>query len=135
MGYSMIRTDAPALSYYGATLYSGTKVHLWGTQQMPGCSGSPNIVNFGRKAKLTLTGENPPTVGSYPKANIVVGATSFGNFEQQRAGSSMFGQTTNFPNASYGSYGAGNIGALVQMECGPTASGFQGGDSKGACRL
>jgi len=133
-GNSMIRTDAPALSYYGSTNYLGTKVHLWGTQQNPGSSGGPNIVNFGRKPSLTLTGINPPTPGLWAYENIVVGATSFGNFVMQRGGSSMFGQTTNFPNARYGTYGAGNIGSLVQKECG-TAAGQGAGNTNGACRI
>jgi len=130
MGHSMIRTDAPALSYYGSTNYFGTKVHLWGTQQSPGCSGGPNIVNFGRKPELTLTGERPPTIGLWASPNIVVGATSFGVTLQQLAGSSMFGQTTNFPGRDYGGYGAGNIGKLVQSQC-----VTETGNTNGACRI
>jgi len=135
MGHSMIRTDAPALSYYGATGWLGTtvKVHIWGSNQVQGCSGGPNIVNFGRPAQLLRPGEvTDPSVGSFPNPNVVVGVTGFGSFTGQRLGSSMFGQTTNYPAASYGTYGAGNIGALVQAQC----SRFgQNGDTNGACRI
>jgi len=134
MGDSMIRTDAPALSYYGSTSYSGTKVHIWGSQQVQGCSGGPNIVNFGQPARLSRPGEpTDPTKGSYRNPNVVVGVSSFGSFKEQLIGSSMFGQTKNFPAASYGTYGAGNIGRLVESQC-STLPGQGAGDSKGACR-
>jgi len=35
--------------------------------------------------------------------------------------SSRFGQNPQFPNANYGGFGAGNIGALLQAACTDTA--------------
>lgn len=129
-GVSMIRTDSPSYNCYsGNNTDCPQKIHYWGSQQTPGCSGGPNIINFGNQPSIVA----PATVGSFPNPNIVTGATSFGNFSIQRLGSSYFGQTNNFPLANYTgggrSWGAGNIGALLAQACGP-----EGGQAAGQCR-
>jgi hypothetical protein len=49
----------------------------------------------------------------------VVGVTSYGSTTvgYNRQGASFFGQNAQYPAASYGSYGGGNIGFLVQATC------------------
>jgi len=125
-GISMIRTDGQTVSFYGSS--AAQKIHLWGSQQTPGCSGGPNILNFGNQPNIT----SPAVAGSFPSPNIITGVTSFGNSSIQRAGSSYFGQTAEFPNTSniVGgiNYGAGNIGELMAAAC-----GFGGGAAAGKC--
>ena len=125
-GLSMIRTDGPTLSLYSSS--APQKIHYWGSQQTQGCSGGPNILNFGNQPSIT----SPATAGASPNPNIVTGVTSFGSFSIQRLGSSYFGKNTNFPNSSniVGGidYGAGNIGALMAHAC-----GLAGGAAAGKC--
>ncbi|MDN2566006.1 hypothetical protein N1F89_07220 [Aquibium sp. A9E412] len=82
-----------------------------------GSSGGPWIVNFSTRPLLTNTSD--ASYGAMPTRNVIVGTTSWGytNKDINVQGASWFGQNNEFPNASYGSYGAGNIGALVQYTC------------------
>jgi hypothetical protein len=95
---------------YGAFLGSGNLKNTWlGSAMTGGSSGGPWLVNIGVNA-------NGGVYGSSNIRNVVVGVTSYGNGDQ-RMGSSWFGQNVEFPNAAYGSRGAGNIGALVYDAC------------------
>ncbi|MFN6482503.1 MULTISPECIES: trypsin-like serine peptidase [unclassified Nostoc] len=112
---------------YGAYYATGNLKNTWlGSAMTGGSSGGPWLVNFGEDA----------SGGDYGSSNVrnsVVGVTSYGNSEQQM-GSSWFGQNQQFPNAAYGTRGAGNIGKLVYDACdNPALSAWQL-QSKGRCR-
>jgi hypothetical protein len=111
---------------YGAYYATGNLKNTWiGSAMTRGSSGGPWLVNFGDNA----AGGN---YGSANNRNVVVGVTSYGNNEQ-RMGSSWFGQNVQFPNGAYGTRGAGNIGALVYDACdNPAFSGWQL-QSRGRC--
>jgi hypothetical protein len=102
---------------YGAFFGSGNLKNTWlGSAMTGGSSGGPWLVNLG----IDAVGAN---YGSANIRNVVVGVTSYGNGEQ-RQGSSWFGQNVQFPNAAYGSRGAGNIGALVYYACDDPSFGW-----------
>ena len=118
-GDIMQRADGPT---YTTTIRRAKQ--LWqGNNFTGGASGGPWIVNFGY-ATPDLSGG--AAAGSAPAQNIVIGVTSWGagnpNAPKDNY-SSQFGQNTQFPNAAYGTYGAGNIGALLQSLCSGTPSG------------
>jgi hypothetical protein len=95
---------------FGAVYTSGNLKNTWfGSPMTGGCSGGPWLVNLGENA----SGAN---YGSSSNRNLVVGVTSYGNSEQF-LGASWFGQNVQFPNAAYGTRGAGNIGSLVYEAC------------------
>jgi len=81
-----------------------------------GSSGGPWLVNFGTYPVAT---NSDATYGSAAQRNTVIGTTSWGyiNPALNVQGASHFGQNVEFPNAAYGGYGAGNIGALMQTTC------------------
>ena len=96
-----------------------------GTNFTGGSSGGPWVVNFsGRDAELGVVELDDGTtieaeVGEAPGV-AVIGVTSFGNPDPNLPKdnfSSQFGQNREFPDADYGGYGAGNIGALLQEIC------------------
>ncbi|MUL37331.1 trypsin-like serine peptidase [Gloeocapsopsis dulcis] len=111
---------------YGAYYATGNLKNTWiGSAMTGGSSGGPWLVNFGDNA----VGGN---YGSANLRNIVVGVSSYVNNEQ-RMGSSWFGQNVEFPNSTYGNRGAGNIGKLVYDACdNPALTGWQL-QSKGRC--
>lgn len=95
---------------YGAFYGSGNLKNTWlGSPMTGGSSGGPWMVNFGENAA-------GGAYGSANVRNVVVGVTSYGNSEQ-RQGASWFGQNVQFPDAAYGTRGAGNIGKLVYDAC------------------
>ena len=111
---------------YGAFFGSGNLKNTWlGSAMTGGSSGDPWLVNFGTNA----VGGN---YGSSSNRNVVVGVTSYGN-DEQRQGSSWFGQNVEFPNTAYGTRGAGNIGKLVYDACDNTAISSWMLQSKGRC--
>ena len=91
---------------------------MWqGNNFTGGSSGGPWVVNFGYRAADLNDGAAPGTA-SY--LNVVVGVTSWGSNDPNIIKdnySSQFGQNKEYPNADYGGYGAGNIGALLQSLC------------------
>lgn len=97
---------------YGAFYGSGNLKNTWiGSAMTGGSSGGPWMVNFGENA----TGG---TYGSANVRNVVVGVSSYGTINSdQLMGSSWFGQNKEFPEAAYGTRGAGNIGKLVYDAC------------------
>ncbi|MBD2560844.1 MULTISPECIES: trypsin-like serine peptidase [Nostoc] len=112
---------------YGAYYATGNLKNTWlGSAMTGGSSGGPWLVNFGADA----VGGN---YGSSNVRNTVVGVTSYGN-DEQRMGSSWFGQNQQFPNAAYGTRGAGNIGKLVYDACDNPALSAWKLQSKGRCR-
>ncbi len=111
---------------YGAYYATGNLKNTWlGSAMTGGSSGGPWLVNFGEDA----SGGN---YGSSNLRNLIVGVTSYGNSEQQM-GSSWFGQNLQFPNATYGNRGAGNIGKLVYDACDNSALSAWKLQSKGRC--
>lgn len=108
----MQRTDGPtyvttvddALQYWQGSNFTG------------GSSGGPWIVNFKSQDPVFSDGAS---AGDFSTMRVV-GVTSWGaagpNAPKDNY-SSRFGQNAEFPNSSYGSYGAGNIGALLQSVC------------------
>lgn len=111
-GAMMQRADGPS---YLTTV--GGADQIWqGNNFTGGSSGGPWIVNF-VTANPVLSGG--AVVGASPKL-AVIGVTSWGSADPNTPKdnySSRFGQNTEYPNASYGVYGAGNIGALLQQAC------------------
>ncbi len=114
---------------YGAYVLSGNLENTWlGSAMTGGSSGGPWLVNLG----ISAAGAN---YGNAPNRNSVVGVTSWGYTDSsiKLQGASSFGQNVQFPAASYGTRGAGNIGALVFGACDDPAVGWNL-QSQGRCR-
>ncbi|NEP54980.1 MAG: hypothetical protein F6K65_41855, partial [Moorea sp. SIO3C2] len=127
-GRIMQRTDGP--SYL--TTVGGAEQIYQGSTFTGGSSGGPWIANLKYQDPLFTGGAGP---GTTPVNNVVVGVTSWGesdpNFSKNNY-SSQFGQNAEFPNASYGRYGAGNIGALLNGLCSIVVNGSSLG-TQGYC--
>jgi V8-like Glu-specific endopeptidase len=115
-GYQMQRGDSYG-KYIAATGANGKllKNTQLGSAMTGGSSGGPWLVNFGTSP--TVTGS--ASLGQASVRNVVVGVTSWGytTVGINVQGASWFGQNAEFPNAAYGSYGAGNIGRLMYDTC------------------
>lgn len=127
-GGRMQRNDGPT---YLTTI--GGAGQLWqGSNFTGGASGGPWIVNF-HSAEAELSG------GAEPGAETrmaVVGVTSWGSSDPNEPKdnySSQFRQNSAYPAAGYGSYGAGNIAALLDTLCAMAASGEQTYAQQGYC--
>jgi hypothetical protein len=108
-GKTQFRTDSVATYFGGAGASSRSlKLTVIGSRQSSGADGGPWLVNFG----------GPGGEGGQA-GQAVVGVTSWalGEGGPRLAGASWFGQNFEFPLSAYGSYGAGNIGALMQHVC------------------
>jgi hypothetical protein len=112
-GAIMQRTDGPTYT----TTVSGA-LQLWqGSNLTGGASGGPWVVNFGYLQPVLSGGA---VVGTSAVPRAVIGVTSWGSADPNAPKdnySSQFAQNAQFPNASYGGYGAGNIGALLNDLC------------------
>ncbi len=112
-GNQMQRTDS-----IGFRVTGGNLVNTWiGSAQTGGSSGGPWLANFGTRPKVSAS---QASLGFDSTPNVVVGVTSYGvnsptNYNFQ--GASFFGQNFEYPNADYGGWGAGNIGALLWVTC------------------
>ncbi|SAL65988.1 Glutamyl endopeptidase precursor [Caballeronia arvi] len=128
-GAIMQRTDGPTYT----TTVSGAS-QLWqGSNLTGGASGGPWIVNF-RARDAALAGG--AVVGN--SSNLaIVGVTSWGSADPNAPKdnyASQFRQNTQYPNATYGNYGSGNIASLLNTLCsGPAASGGGTYASQGYC--
>lgn len=127
-GNIMQRTDGPT---YTTTVCNAGQ--LWqGNNFTGGSSGGPWVVNFsGRNAVLS----GGAVAGTAPTM-AVIGVTSWGSADPNAPKdnyASQFRQNTRYPNASYGAYGAGNIGSLLNTLC--SAAAPEGGTlaSNGYC--
>ena len=115
---------------YGSYVSQNDLENIWlGSAMTGGSSGGPWLVNFGEDA----IGAN---YGNASVRNIVVGVTSWGYTDglTQLQGASTFGQNSEYPDASYGFRGAGNIGKLVYDACDNTALTDWQLQSRGRCR-
>lgn len=117
---------------YGGYYLSGNLKNTWlGSAMTGGSSGGPWLVNLG----ISATGAD---YGNSNNRNVVVGVTSWGYIDgvTKVQGSSSFGQNLQFPNATHGSRGAGNIGKLVFDACDSTDPALSAWrlQSKGRCR-
>lgn len=110
-GYQMQRTDAVGWYYTSGNLQN-TQI---GSAQTGGSSGGPWLVNFGA---IPTVNTASASLGAQ-SGQGVVGVTSYGSTTvgYNRLGASYFGQNTAYPSSAYGSYGAGNIGKLMQDTC------------------
>lgn len=110
-GYQMQRTDAVGWFVQDGALRN-TQL---GSAQTGGSSGGPWLANFGTRPNVSSSA----SLGSESASNVVIGVTSYGAVQVgfNRQGASFFGQNTEFPRARYGSFGAGNIGRLMQVTC------------------
>lgn len=111
-GDIMQRTDGPTYQ----TTVGGALQYWQGSNFTGGSSGGPWIVNF---FSLAATRSGGAVNGTAPN-RAVVGVTSWGAADPNTPKdnySSRFGQNPQFPNAAYGVYGAGNIGALLNAAC------------------
>lgn len=112
-GLQMQRTDS-----IGVRVDDGNLINtLIGSAQTGGSSGGPWLVNFGTRPSVDAT---DASLGFASTPNVVVGVTSYGvetptNVNYQ--GSSFFGQNVEYPDADYGGWGPGNIGALMMATC------------------
>ncbi|SMH38798.1 trypsin-like serine peptidase [Mesorhizobium australicum] len=117
-GYQMLRGDSfgKFIAMTGSNGKALRNTQL-GSAMTGGSSGGPWLVNFGTAPVVTGSASlgKAGTVGR----NIVVGVTSWGytTVGINVQGASWFGQNAEFPLASYGAYGAGNIGKLMQDTC------------------
>jgi V8-like Glu-specific endopeptidase len=116
-GYQMQRTDAVGwFQNNGNANLRNTQI---GSAQTGGSSGGPWVVNFGTVPSVSASASR----GTAPN-QAVVGVTSYGSTTLgfNRQGSSFFGQNVQYPLSAYGTYGAGNIGKLLQDTCTATPS-------------
>jgi hypothetical protein len=127
-GRIMQRTDGP--SY---TTVLGGAGQLWqGSNFTGGSSGGPWVVNFASRVPVRSGGA---VLGS-ASTIAVVGVTSWGAADPNAPKdnwSSQFRQNSRYPNASYGIYGAGNIGSLLNTLCSAPAPGGGTFASQGYC--
>jgi len=111
-GKIMQRTDGPTYT----TTIAGAGQLRQGSNLTGGSSGGPWIVNFRTRSAVLSGGAVPGTASSMS----VVGVTSWGSADPNAPKdnySSQFRQNTRYPNASYGIYGAGNIGSVLNKLC------------------
>lgn len=127
-GAIMQRTDGPT---YTTTV--GGAGQLWqGSNFTGGSSGGPWVVNFASRTAALAGG----AVAGTASVIAVVGVTSWGSSDPNAPKdnySSQFRQNSRYPNASYGVYGAGNIGSLLNTLCGSAAPGGGTYASQGYC--
>ncbi|SAL02151.1 Glutamyl endopeptidase precursor [Caballeronia calidae] len=127
-GAIMQRTDGPTYT----TTVSGAS-QLWqGSNLTGGASGGPWIVNF-RARDAALSGG--AVAGSSPNLAII-GVTSWGSSDPNAPKdnyASQFRQNAQYPNASYGNYGSGNIASLLNTLCSSAAPGGGTFASQGYC--
>jgi hypothetical protein len=112
-GAILQRSDGPS---YLTNIRGAGQIYQ-GSNFTGGASGGPWIANFGYENPDYSGGAGP---GEQAVGNIVVGVTSWGSANPNLPKdnySSQFRQNTQFPGSSYGVYGAGNIGALVNVAC------------------
>ena len=127
-GRIMQRSDGPA---YVTTV--GGAGQLWqGSNFTGGSSGGAWIVNFRTRAASLSGGA---TLGSESEMSVV-GVTSWGSSDPNAPKdnySSQFRQNTRYPNANYGTYGAGNIASLLNTLCSKAVAGGGTLESNGYC--
>jgi len=95
----------------------GAKVIRQGSNFTGGSSGGPWFANFGARQPNFSGGAS---AGSASVPNVIVGVTSHGTRDPNLPKdnfSSQFAQNTAFPDAAYGVYGPGNIGAIINAAC------------------
>jgi hypothetical protein len=111
-GAIMQRTDGPT---YTTTIARAGQ--LWqGSNYTGGSSGGPWVVNFSARSARLSGGAAPGT----DSLMAVIGVTSWGADDPNAPKdnfASQFRQNSRYPGASYGSYGAGNIGSLMNTLC------------------
>ncbi len=111
-GKILQRTNGPTY----LTTISTAPLMMQGNNFTGGSSGGPWVVNF-RAASANLSGGAVPGTQSDLK---VIGVTSFGTDDPNAPKdnySSRFGVNSVFPNNKYGTFGAGNIGFLLNFLC------------------
>lgn len=94
-----------------------TKQIRQGSNFTGGSSGGPWIANFGYKQPTFSSGAS---AGTQSAPNVVVGVTSWGSANPNLIKdnySSQFAQNSAYPLSSYGKYGPGNIGSLINTAC------------------
>jgi V8-like Glu-specific endopeptidase len=127
-GAIMQRTDGPT---YTTSLEGAGQ--LWqGSNFTGGSSGGPWVVNFRSRAAALAGGAAEGSASVL----AVIGVTSWGASDPNAPKdnwSSQFGQNTRYPHASYGVYGAGNIGSLLNTLCSSAAPGGGTLASQGYC--
>jgi hypothetical protein len=115
-GYQMLRGDSYG-KYIASTGANGKQLRntQLGSAMTGGSSGGPWLVNFGTQPVVTGSAH----LGNAAVRNVVVGTTSWGytSVGINVQGASWFGQNAEFPNAAYGTHGAGNIGFMVNFTC------------------
>lgn len=120
-GNVMQRVDGPAYLQDACTAPNLVPTMVRGSDLTQGASGGPWVLNF-KSAQAVYTAPGSPGTDA---AMVVTGVTSFGSVDGrgQFDGTSRFGQTSAYPLASYGVYGAGNIGSMLNDLCSFKPSG------------
>jgi V8-like Glu-specific endopeptidase len=117
-GERMQRTDSPTY----LTTVDGALQMTQGSDFTGGASGGPWIVNFWSVLPVRTGGA---VIGANSNRRVI-GVTSWGaagaNVPKDNYASRL-GQNAEFPLASYGTYGAGNIGALMNRLCSRATTG------------
>jgi V8-like Glu-specific endopeptidase len=119
-GNIMQRADGPGYLYNDCTPQVPQMVR--GSDFTAGSSGGPWVLNF-KSEQAAYTGIGSAGADS---AMAVTGVTSWGaasSSTYKGMGTSRFGQTSAYPLANYGTYGAGNIGSLLNSICSFKPSG------------
>ena len=131
-GAIMQRTDGPTYTTTVSCTGNTTR-QLWqGSNFTGGSSGGPWVVNFSSRNAVLAGG----AVVGRESAVTVIGVTSWGASDPNTPKdnySSQFSQNSRYPNPSYGVYGAGNIGSLLNTLCSSPAPGGGTYASAGYC--
>lgn len=112
-GEIMQRSDGPS---YLTKLDEVLQIYQ-GSDFTGGSSGGPWVANFGYQEPTFSEGAGP---GEKSLGNVVVGVTSWGEGQpgpEYDNYSSQFGRNKEYPLGSYGTFGAGNIAALLDTLC------------------
>ncbi|WP_009633122.1 trypsin-like serine peptidase [Synechocystis sp. PCC 7509] len=119
LGRIMQRSDGPG---YLTTISSAKQIYQ-GSNFTGGSSGGAWVTNFGYQSPAFSGGAS---AGNSSVPNVIVGVTSWGasdpNLPKDNY-SSQFGQNTQYPLATYGTRGAGNIASILNTLCSSTPSG------------
>ena len=131
-GAIMQRTDGPTYTTTVSCSGNTARQLRQGSNLTGGSSGGPLVVNFSGRNPVLSGG----AVAGTASVMAVVGVTSWGSADPNTPKdnfSSQFSQNSRYPNPSYGIYGAGNIGSLLNTLCSSPAPGGGTYASAGYC--
>ncbi|TVP66092.1 MAG: hypothetical protein EA343_01980 [Nodularia sp. (in: Bacteria)] len=119
LGQIMQITDGPSYQ----TTISGARQIYQGSNFTAGSGGGAWVSNFRYQNPSFSGGAN---AGAASRGNVVVGVTSWRSPNPNGPKdnySSQFAQNSQYPSSSYGSFGGGNIGSLLNTLCSSKPAG------------